>query len=153
MASFSGTGGVYHFGTNTQKKEGTGLMSKGRTQRAAAMKATDNGEKIAEMMLECNEDGEQGFLAEEDHRSSVSENTYGEGEDLDDCDGRSGNSSSALYGKKPIKTRWSASEDTKLKDAVDTYGSGNWKLVSMQSVCYVCFPHHAFSTRASHNCR
>lgn len=132
MSSYSGTSGVDRFGITTHREQGTGLVSAGRTQRAAAAKATDNGKRIAEMILECNEDGDQGLLEEEEHRGGVSERAYDEGEGLDDCDGGSSNSSSTLYGKKPLKTRWSASEDTKLKDAVDTYGSGNWKQVSEQ---------------------
>ncbi|CAM9116976.1 unnamed protein product [Ascophyllum nodosum] len=87
------------------------------------------------MILECNEDGEESGMLDEDERPvDGSERGYGDGDgdDLDDLDGDgcSGLDSSAMHRRKPIKTRWSASEDSKLKEAVDRHGSGNWKLVA-----------------------
>lgn len=118
-----------------------------RTQRAAAAKATDRGKLIAEMILECNEDGDQGEDdAERDASGENEEASSGSGagdddardagagagaaEDADanECDGGANGS---LYRRKPIKTRWSTTEDTELKQLVDTHGSGNWKMVSV----------------------
>ena len=133
----SRTGEGASLGTDRQAEQGTGAAasSAGRIQRAAAVKATDNGKRIAEMILECNEDGEESGMLDEDERPvDGSERGYGDGDgdDLDDLDGDgcSGLDSSAMHRRKPIKTRWSASEDSKLKEAVDRHGSGNWKLVS-----------------------
>ena len=117
-----------------------------RMQRAAAAKCTESGKRIAEMILECNEDGEQaggggvGIGVDEDGgeagrgQRDVSTNsdhsTSRGGADNDDFDDEyDGGGNSAIYRRKPIKTRWSAVEDTKLKDSVDLHGSGNWKQV------------------------
>ncbi|CAM9510401.1 unnamed protein product, partial [Hapterophycus canaliculatus] len=118
-----------------------------RTQRAAAAKATDRGKRIAEMILECNEDGEAGEDVGGDAPSGGGRGggsgdaagRVGEGADdgsaagdadefgEDDYDG-GGNGS--LYRRKPIKTRWSAAEDTQLKKLVDSNGTGNWRVVA-----------------------
>lgn len=104
----------------------------GRTQRAAAAKATDRGKQIAEMILECNEDGEEEVRAHPAHGSSseFSRASGGAAEDEAVEEEYDGGGNGAVYRRKPIKTRWSAAEDSKLKDSVDAHGSGNWKLVS-----------------------
>lgn len=157
MPATSAPNGGSFYEHQQQQHMGEGAMIEGRrTQRAAAAKASDRGKRIAEMILECNEDGEHGIGAEGDgggpgHRdggasSNGSDNSMinreggggGEGENDefvdDDFDG-GGNS--ALYRRKPIKTRWSAMEDSRLKDAVDSFGSGNWKRVSGLSLISV----------------
>eukprot|EP00904_Undaria_pinnatifida_P009688 jgi/Undpi1/584/HiC_scaffold_10.g04048.m1 len=118
-----------------------------RTQRAAAAKCTESGKRIAEMILECNEDGEQAGGAggggledageagrgQRDLSTNSDHSTSRGGADNDDFgveDEYDGGGNSAIYRRKPIKTRWSAVEDTKLKDSVDAHGSGNWKQVA-----------------------
>lgn len=108
--------------------------SEGRRKlRAAAVKAIDRGKRVAEMILECNEDGDHGDDGERDAEGAAggdapvaprgAEETAFVGED-------DGSSNGSLYRRKPIKTRWSAAEDAKLKQLVDIHGSGNWRVVS-----------------------
>ena len=118
-----------------------------RTQRAAAAKAIDRGKRVAEMILECNEDGEQVEDDVDDDDGGGDDRQAGGGgggggEGLPAVVSRGvvagaltgfageddGNGS--IYRRKPVKTRWSAAEDTKLKEMVDVHGSGNWRLVS-----------------------
>lgn len=114
-----------------------------RTQRAAAAKAIDRGKRVAEMILECNEEAEQG---EDDAEPAVGGGGGVEGVPIGiggvrgveqagfagDDDG--GGSNGSLYRRKQVKTRWSAAEDAKLKEMVDVHGSGNWRLVSVIGV-------------------
>ncbi len=110
-----------------------------RTQRAAAAKAIDRGKRVAEMILECNEDAEQG----EDDVEPAAGGGGGGVEGVPGGVGRGGaepagfagdddggGSNGSLYRRKQVKTRWSAAEDAKLKELVDVHGSGNWRLVS-----------------------
>lgn len=145
-------------GGSFQSVEGTAEMGSAESDGAhcaAASRGTDRSKRDAEIILECTEDGDQVGTEEEGdeedtggrsasssssgsnanssdlHNSSMSsipESNTNDTEDIveDDFDG-GGNS--AIYRRKPIKTRWSAVEDQKLKDAVDAHGSGNWKLV------------------------
>ncbi|CAM9639319.1 unnamed protein product [Ectocarpus sp. 12 AP-2014] len=121
-----------------QQQQHLGGSEGRRIQRAAAAKAVDRGKRVAEMILECNEDGEHGNEeggkgggggaaagTSADAASVVEE--FGE-EDFDGGGGGEGNN--LLYRRKPIKTRWSAAEDTQLKKLVDSNGSGNWRVVA-----------------------
>lgn len=119
-------------GLEEQEEEQHIPGSEGRRQlRAAAAKAIDRGKRVAEMILECNEDGEHGDdgerYAEAAGRSDLP-GAHGvvDAEFVGEDDGSNG----SLYHRKPIKTRWSAAEDTKLKQLVDVHGSGNWRVVS-----------------------
>lgn len=110
-----------------------------RTQRAAAAKARDGGKRIAEMILECNEDGEPGSEGEMEsgrggggHHSRQGSDcsTKLENDESYAEDAYAADEVGVSYRKKPVKTRWSAVEDTKLKESVEARGSGNWKAVS-----------------------
>ena len=54
-------------------------MSVVRNQRAAAVKLTDSGGRIADIILESNKNGRQWFLEDEWYRGSGSGRAYGVG--------------------------------------------------------------------------
>lgn len=125
------TGGSLSYEEEQQIIPGSGR----RKLRVAAAKAIDRGKRVAEMILECNEDGEHGEDDERDAEDAGSIDAPGGGgrggEDAEEFVGEDdGESNGSLYRRKPIKTRWSAAEDTKLKQLVDVHGSGNWRVVS-----------------------
>lgn len=116
--------------------------SEGRRKlRAAAAKAIDRGKRVAEMILECNEDEDHGDDGEREPEDAVGgggggdvPDVHGGGEDAEFAgEEDDGGSNGSLYRRKPIKTRWSAAEDAKLKQLVDIHGSGNWRVVSRRA--------------------
>lgn len=115
-----------------------------RRLRAAAAKAIDRGKRVAEMILECNEDGEHGGGddGERDEEDEGEEDGVGGGGVV-----RVGDE---MYRRKPIKTRWSAAEDSTLKQLVDVHGSGNWRVVSGGVVEVVCCFGRAGQARLCH---
>lgn len=143
-------------GSSFQEQHRQGPGSEGRRiQRAAAAKATDRGKRIAEMILECNEDGEDaggdgtgggGRGGASGSDAAAAGEGGGEGSAAGDAgdefgeDDYDGGGNGSLYRRKPMKTRWSAAEDAQLKKLVDSNGTGNWRVVSdtTDQIGYVC---------------
>ncbi|CAM9947838.1 unnamed protein product, partial [Discosporangium mesarthrocarpum] len=106
----------------------------GRTRRAAALKAGDRGKRIAEMILECDEEAE-----EEDEEAD--EEGAGGGGGRRKSEGSKENDESRVppetivstmsqVSKKAAKARWTTAEDSKLKEAVEAHGNSNWSKVA-----------------------
>ena len=112
-------------GLKAEAPEEEHTLANPRKLRKAALKAKDTGRRVAEMILECNEDGEHGD-------GDDGERDEEEGERDEEAVGRDVPDDSYHQGRsKPVvKARWSASEDAKLKASVDMHGSGNWRVVS-----------------------
>lgn len=117
------------FGVNREGEQQDQALppgSAGRRLRASAARAMDRGKRVAEMILECNEDGEHGDTGHVAGFDGV--------EDAEFVGDEGGGNGSSLHRRKPVKTRWSAAEDAKLKQLVDVHGSGNWRVVSGRGV-------------------
>lgn len=114
----------------------------------------EKDKKIAEMILECDEDADDVNASDDDegedgvgglgHDGGASgdyqdrrsgAHTGGDVSDSGSGTGLVGGVPSAFYKRKPVKTRWSAQEDAWLKVSVEAHGNSNWKRVSYGCCC------------------
>ncbi|CAM9631644.1 unnamed protein product, partial [Choristocarpus tenellus] len=106
-----------------------------RSRRAAALKAHETGKRIAEMILECDEEGDDEDEDEDEDGSTNAGRRKSDGsKENDESRAAEVAGAVALERRKPIKTRWSTVEDGKLKDAVEKHGNSNWGKVAEEVV-------------------
>lgn len=110
--------------------------------RAAAAAAAEKDGKGAEMVLECDEDADSD---DEDGAGGGSQMggaggavASGGGDSFVSNPGSAAGSTfggipSSFFRRKPVKTRWSAIEDARLKRSVEAHGNSNWKRVRFLS--------------------